>query len=63
MEWGGVIVFSGKYYEPLLSPFLFPLFFLFKDNVDVRVARIFNTYGPRMHMFDGKFQEISFHEQ
>ena len=25
-----------------------------KDNVEVRVARIFNTFGPRMHMFDGK---------
>ena len=25
-----------------------------QDNVEVRVARIFNTYGPRMHMYDGK---------
>lgn len=25
-----------------------------QDNVEVRVARIFNTYGPRMHMFDGR---------
>lgn len=25
-----------------------------QDNVDVRVARIFNTYGPRMHMNDGR---------
>ena len=25
-----------------------------QDNVDVRVARIFNTYGPRMHMRDGR---------
>jgi UDP-glucuronate decarboxylase len=24
------------------------------DRVEVRVARIFNTYGPRMHMFDGR---------
>lgn len=23
-------------------------------NVDIRVARIFNTYGPRMHPFDGR---------
>lgn len=23
-------------------------------GVDVRVARIFNTYGPRMHMNDGR---------
>ena len=21
--------------------------------MDVRVARIFNTYGPKMHMYDG----------
>ena len=28
--------------------------FVVQDNVDVRVARIFNTYGPRMHMFDGE---------
>ena len=26
-----------------------------QDNVEVRVARIFNTYGPRMHMYDGAF--------
>lgn len=25
-----------------------------QDNVQVRVARIFNTYGPRMHMYDGR---------
>eukprot|EP00096_Caligus_rogercresseyi_P009834 TRINITY_DN3423_c0_g1_i1.p1 TRINITY_DN3423_c0_g1~~TRINITY_DN3423_c0_g1_i1.p1 ORF type:complete len:423 (+),score=58.58 TRINITY_DN3423_c0_g1_i1:43-1311(+) len=25
-----------------------------QSNVDVRVARIFNTYGPRMHMNDGR---------
>ena len=25
-----------------------------QDGVDVRVARIFNTYGPRMHMNDGR---------
>ena len=25
-----------------------------QENVDVRVARIFNTYGPKMHMYDGK---------
>ncbi|MEZ6171570.1 MAG: UDP-glucuronic acid decarboxylase family protein [Phycisphaerales bacterium] len=24
------------------------------NNVDVRVVRIFNTYGPRMHPFDGR---------
>ena len=24
------------------------------DNVDVRIVRIFNTYGPRMHPFDGR---------
>ncbi|XP_058825338.1 UDP-glucuronic acid decarboxylase 1 [Topomyia yanbarensis] len=25
-----------------------------QENVNVRVARIFNTYGPRMHMNDGR---------
>lgn len=25
-----------------------------QERVDVRVARIFNTYGPRMHMNDGR---------
>ncbi|XP_065840793.1 UDP-glucuronic acid decarboxylase 1-like isoform X2 [Oscarella lobularis] len=25
-----------------------------QDNVQVRVARIFNTFGPRMHMSDGR---------
>ena len=25
-----------------------------EDNVDVRVARIFNTFGPRMHPNDGR---------
>ncbi|KAK2714540.1 hypothetical protein QYM36_008936 [Artemia franciscana] len=25
-----------------------------QENVDVRVARIFNTYGPRMHLNDGR---------
>lgn len=25
-----------------------------QENVDVRVARIFNTFGPRMHMNDGR---------
>ena len=25
-----------------------------QDNVKVRIARIFNTYGPRMHMADGR---------
>lgn len=25
-----------------------------QENVAVRVARIFNTYGPRMHMNDGR---------
>lgn len=24
------------------------------NNVDIRVVRIFNTYGPRMHPFDGR---------
>jgi UDP-glucuronate decarboxylase len=28
--------------------------FLRADRVDVRVARIFNTYGPRMHPNDGR---------
>ena len=25
-----------------------------QSNVSVRVARIFNTYGPRMHVNDGR---------
>ena len=25
-----------------------------QSNVKIRVARIFNTYGPRMHMNDGR---------
>jgi UDP-glucuronate decarboxylase len=25
-----------------------------QDKVRVRIARIFNTYGPRMHMADGR---------
>lgn len=25
-----------------------------QDGVDVRVARIFNTFGPRMNEFDGR---------
>ncbi|KAL7632564.1 UNVERIFIED_CONTAM: hypothetical protein RMT77_017131 [Armadillidium vulgare] len=25
-----------------------------QENIEVRVARIFNTYGPRMHMDDGR---------
>lgn len=25
-----------------------------QENIEVRVARIFNTYGPRMHMNDGR---------
>src|SRR5690606_32398560 len=25
-----------------------------QHNVDIRVVRIFNTYGPRMHPFDGR---------
>ena len=27
---------------------------IFQENVEVRVARIFNTFGPRMHMNDGR---------
>ena len=25
-----------------------------QNNVDIRIARIFNTYGPRMHLSDGR---------
>jgi UDP-glucuronate decarboxylase len=25
-----------------------------KNKVDIRIVRIFNTYGPRMHPFDGR---------
>ena len=27
---------------------------VFQEQVEVRVARIFNTFGPRMHMADGR---------
>lgn len=30
------------------------LLLLFQEGVEVRVARIFNTFGPRMHMNDGR---------
>lgn len=26
----------------------------FQDGIQIRVARIFNTFGPRMHMNDGR---------
>ena len=29
--------------------------------MDVRVARIFNTFGPMMHMYDGKLIILCFH--
>ena len=44
---GGVL----KQENELTLPVLLPL--KLQDNVEVRVARIFNTYGPRMHMYDG----------
>jgi len=25
-----------------------------QEGIDIRIARIFNTYGPRMHMNDGR---------
>ena len=25
-----------------------------KEGISIRIARIFNTYGPRMHMNDGR---------
>ncbi|MDZ4659945.1 MAG: UDP-glucuronic acid decarboxylase family protein [Bythopirellula sp.] len=25
-----------------------------RNNIDIRIVRIFNTYGPRMHPFDGR---------
>jgi hypothetical protein len=28
--------------------------FMRQDNVEVRVARIFNTFGPRMNPYDGR---------
>lgn len=28
--------------------------YLYQDSVDVRVARIFNSYGPRMNPYDGR---------
>lgn len=29
-------------------------FFVLQEGVEVRVARIFNTFGSRMHMNDGR---------
>ena len=26
----------------------------FQEGISIRIARIFNTYGPRMHMNDGR---------
>lgn len=26
----------------------------FQEKVNIRIARIFNTFGPRMHMNDGR---------
>lgn len=34
--------------------FKFSLFYSLQEGVEVRVARIFNTFGPRMHMNDGE---------
>lgn len=31
-----------------------------QEGVNVRVARIFNTYGPRMHMKDGLLNYADF---
>ncbi|CAF4483739.1 unnamed protein product, partial [Rotaria magnacalcarata] len=25
-----------------------------QEHISIRIARIFNTYGPRMHMNDGR---------
>lgn len=33
---------------------IFETNWIFKENVDIRIARIFNTFGPRMHMNDGR---------
>jgi UDP-glucuronate decarboxylase len=30
------------------------IFYIFKEGISIRIARIFNTYGPRMHMNDGR---------
>jgi UDP-glucuronate decarboxylase len=32
-----------------------------QDGVDVRVARIFNTYGPRSEFFQIRFSSTSYH--
>lgn len=52
---------AGTYSQKLVIPtyfqdkFLLNKFgFFFQEQLDVRVARIFNTFGPRMHFNDGR---------
>lgn len=44
----------GKWKCRLQGEAHFLPFSLFQEGVEVRVARIFNTFGPRMHMNDGR---------
>ena len=49
-------VYWIEYYHYLISC-IFPLLayaYAKQSSVKIRVARIFNTYGPRMHMNDGR---------
>ena len=49
-----VLKFCGKQdLRHSVSIYLYD-WFEFQDGVQVRVARIFNTFGPRMHMNDGR---------
>ena len=45
-------------YTDQLQILYFPFFLAYayqkQSSVKIRVARIFNTYGPRMHMNDGR---------
>ena len=41
-------------YPILISTFFFRYAYESQAKVEVRVARIFNTFGPRMHPNDGR---------
>ena len=44
----------GQFYFPRFIKILSRLLFLTLFSVEIRIARIFNTYGPRMNIDDGR---------
>ncbi|KAF2541829.1 hypothetical protein F2Q70_00035753 [Brassica cretica] len=44
----------GQFYFPRFIEILSRLLFLTLFSVEIRIARIFNTYGPRMNIDDGR---------